>query len=278
MFLATSESGANDRIWKEIKKTIHTDADKLFKKIREAYAVLSVSNKRKAYKLKLLKDDSWFGIYVEDHIHSDRGNMENHWIADYTNYDDMKYAPAANEGQKTLPEGAKGDSTKITTPDIVEEQQVTQNWPFRVVLGLQCKAVTLLQSKKAETPQSFTPLSPKTTGNQEDTGANDDLTVKRKRGSPFKVKRRGKLPKTPLAVAVTNETGDAIPGAVNGDNALNRGAETELALPHDAFNTVKGKRGKRRSIIILESEAAPQVPIADILNDKLSTEDIYRPP
>ncbi|GKD42186.1 DnaJ domain, zinc finger, CCHC-type, tetratricopeptide-like helical domain protein, partial [Tanacetum coccineum] len=58
-FLAISESGADGRIWKEIKKTIHTDADKLFKKIREAYAVLSDSKKRKAYKLKLLTEDSW---------------------------------------------------------------------------------------------------------------------------------------------------------------------------------------------------------------------------
>ncbi|GJU59597.1 agenet domain-containing protein [Tanacetum coccineum] len=155
-------------------------------------------------------------------------------------------------------EGAEGDSTKITTPNIVEEQQVTQNWPFSVVMGLQCKAVTLLQSKKAESPQSFTPLSPKTTGNQEETGANADTTLKRKRGRPFKVKKRGKLPKTPSAVAVTNESGDATPGAVNGDNTLNRGAERELALMQDAFKTVKGKRGKRRSIIGLEIEAAGQ--------------------
>ena len=32
--------------------------------------------------------------------------------------------------------GAEGDSSKTTTPDIVEEQQVTQNWPIRVVMGL----------------------------------------------------------------------------------------------------------------------------------------------
>ncbi|PWA96053.1 leucine-rich repeat domain, L domain-like protein [Artemisia annua] len=81
-----------------------------------------------------------------------------------------------NNDQKTLPE-AKGDSTKITTPDIVEEQ-VNQNWNVRVVISLQCKAVTLLQSNKpkqlssendplnpeAETPQYFTALTHKTTG------------------------------------------------------------------------------------------------------------------
>ncbi|GJR38982.1 hypothetical protein Tco_1214666 [Tanacetum coccineum] len=161
MFLATSESRGDGRIWKEIKKTIHTDADKLFNKIKEAYVVLSVFNKPgKRVKAVGLKSVG---------IKSARKTRE---------------ISAANEGHNTLPEGAKGDSTKITTLDIVEEQQVTQNWPFRVVLGLQ--------------------------------------------------------------FALTNETEYAIPGAVNRDNTLNRGAKTELALPHDAFKTVKGKRGKRR--------------------------------
>ncbi|GJZ67025.1 DnaJ domain, zinc finger, CCHC-type, tetratricopeptide-like helical domain protein [Tanacetum coccineum] len=44
-FLAISESGGDGHIWKEIKKTIHMDPYKLFEKIGEAYAVLSVSNK-----------------------------------------------------------------------------------------------------------------------------------------------------------------------------------------------------------------------------------------
>lgn len=42
-FLARSESGLDS--WKEIFTTIHKDADKLFKKIGEAYAVLSDTNK-----------------------------------------------------------------------------------------------------------------------------------------------------------------------------------------------------------------------------------------
>ncbi|GKB33788.1 DnaJ domain, zinc finger, CCHC-type, tetratricopeptide-like helical domain protein [Tanacetum coccineum] len=41
MFLAICKCGADSHIWKEIKKTIHMDADKLFKKIGEAYVVLS---------------------------------------------------------------------------------------------------------------------------------------------------------------------------------------------------------------------------------------------
>nr|GEW08759.1 DnaJ homolog subfamily C member 7-like [Tanacetum cinerariifolium] len=44
-FLARSESGADGDIWKDIMTTIHMDADKLFKKIGEAYAVLSDANK-----------------------------------------------------------------------------------------------------------------------------------------------------------------------------------------------------------------------------------------
>nr|GEW08760.1 DnaJ domain, zinc finger, CCHC-type, tetratricopeptide-like helical domain protein [Tanacetum cinerariifolium] len=56
-FLARSESGADGDIWKDIMTTIHMDADKLFKKIGEAYAVLSDANKRHAYNLEdVMKD------------------------------------------------------------------------------------------------------------------------------------------------------------------------------------------------------------------------------
>ncbi|KAK1420694.1 hypothetical protein QVD17_22504 [Tagetes erecta] len=50
-FLARSESGLDGHVWKEIFTTIHKDADKLFKKIGEAYAVLSDSNKRFSYSM-----------------------------------------------------------------------------------------------------------------------------------------------------------------------------------------------------------------------------------
>ena len=44
-FLTRSESGAEGDVLKEIFTTIHKDADKLFKIIGEAYAVLSDANK-----------------------------------------------------------------------------------------------------------------------------------------------------------------------------------------------------------------------------------------
>ncbi|KAI7755136.1 hypothetical protein M8C21_026006, partial [Ambrosia artemisiifolia] len=51
-FLARSESGLDGQVWKEIFTTIHRDADKLFKKIGEAYAVLSDTKKRFSYNLQ----------------------------------------------------------------------------------------------------------------------------------------------------------------------------------------------------------------------------------
>ncbi|KAI3782644.1 hypothetical protein L2E82_12697 [Cichorium intybus] len=45
-FLTRCESGADGDVWKEIFETIHKDANKLFKLIGEAYAVLSDANKR----------------------------------------------------------------------------------------------------------------------------------------------------------------------------------------------------------------------------------------
>jgi DnaJ family protein C protein 7 len=43
--LARSESGDDGRLWKEISLEVHKDADRLFKMIGEAYAVLSDPNK-----------------------------------------------------------------------------------------------------------------------------------------------------------------------------------------------------------------------------------------
>lgn len=57
-FLVRSESGADGHVWTEIFTTIHEDADKLFKIIGEAYAVLSDANKRFKYNLEdAMKDD-----------------------------------------------------------------------------------------------------------------------------------------------------------------------------------------------------------------------------
>ncbi|KAK9922123.1 hypothetical protein M0R45_030603 [Rubus argutus] len=51
-FLARSESGDDGRLWKEISLEVHKDADRLFKMIGEAYAVLSDPNKRSEYDLE----------------------------------------------------------------------------------------------------------------------------------------------------------------------------------------------------------------------------------
>ncbi|KAI3801302.1 hypothetical protein L1987_29406 [Smallanthus sonchifolius] len=58
-FLARSDSALDGHAWKEIFTTIHKDADKLFKKIGEAYAVLSDTNKRFSYNLQDHDDFGW---------------------------------------------------------------------------------------------------------------------------------------------------------------------------------------------------------------------------
>ncbi|KAF6152955.1 hypothetical protein GIB67_039662 [Kingdonia uniflora] len=50
-FLARSENG-DDWVWKEIAEEVHKDADRLFKMIGEAYAVLSDPEKRSRYDLE----------------------------------------------------------------------------------------------------------------------------------------------------------------------------------------------------------------------------------
>ncbi|GMN55421.1 hypothetical protein TIFTF001_024544 [Ficus carica] len=50
-FLARTDSGDEGRLWKEISQEIHKDADRLFKMIGEAYAVLSDPDKRSQYDL-----------------------------------------------------------------------------------------------------------------------------------------------------------------------------------------------------------------------------------
>ncbi|GMP84302.1 hypothetical protein CsSME_00037876 [Camellia sinensis var. sinensis] len=50
--LARSESGDDGQLWKEIADEVHKDADRLFKTIREAYAVLLDPTKRSHYDLQ----------------------------------------------------------------------------------------------------------------------------------------------------------------------------------------------------------------------------------
>ncbi|PNY04351.1 DnaJ heat shock n-terminal domain-containing protein [Trifolium pratense] len=78
--LARSEVGDEGHVWKEISQEVHKDADRLFKMIGEAYAVLSDTAKvrseydmeeniRKTYKQKLLTDDmDIIGGHMEIHI------------------------------------------------------------------------------------------------------------------------------------------------------------------------------------------------------------------
>ncbi|XP_062002722.1 uncharacterized protein LOC133720442 [Rosa rugosa] len=67
-FLARSESGDEGQLWKEISLEVHKDADRLFKMIGEAYAVLSDPNKRSEYDLeedirKSAKESKERGVY-----------------------------------------------------------------------------------------------------------------------------------------------------------------------------------------------------------------------
>ncbi|XP_041028614.1 uncharacterized protein LOC121268417 isoform X2 [Juglans microcarpa x Juglans regia] len=48
-FLARSESGDEGQLWKEISQEVHKDADRIFKMIGEAYAILSDANKHLLY-------------------------------------------------------------------------------------------------------------------------------------------------------------------------------------------------------------------------------------
>ncbi|ESR34406.1 hypothetical protein CICLE_v100041522mg, partial [Citrus x clementina] len=48
-FLVRTENGDEGRLWKEIAHEVHKDADRLFKMIGEAYAVLSDPTKRSEY-------------------------------------------------------------------------------------------------------------------------------------------------------------------------------------------------------------------------------------
>ncbi|KAJ1430028.1 DnaJ domain, conserved site, partial [Sesbania bispinosa] len=78
--LARSEAGDEGRVWKEISQEVHKDADRLFKMIGEAYAVLSDPAKRseydleeeirKASKQKLPTDDmdGIIGRHMDNHI------------------------------------------------------------------------------------------------------------------------------------------------------------------------------------------------------------------
>ncbi|CAH1413064.1 unnamed protein product [Lactuca virosa] len=128
-----------------------------------------------------------------------------------------------------LPKGGEGDSMKIKTPKSVEKvvhvSEELHPPPITCVMGLQCKVVTtMLQTKNVNE------------GKEADGGSG---TLKRKRGRPFKSKL--KKPKTPLAVTVIHENGDALPLT---KTPIEKVPNTTIKK----YKSVKGKRGKRRKI------------------------------
>ncbi|KAJ8751176.1 hypothetical protein K2173_016357 [Erythroxylum novogranatense] len=92
--LARSDNG-DDRLWKEIGEEVHKDADRLFKMIGEAYAVLSDPNKRSQYDLEeemrnAQKKRNGSGIYK---THTDaqsypfeRSNSRRQWTEVWRSY------------------------------------------------------------------------------------------------------------------------------------------------------------------------------------------------
>ncbi|KAK1437223.1 hypothetical protein QVD17_03011 [Tagetes erecta] len=151
---------------------------------------------------------------------------------------------------KTSPKAA-GDSA--TTPNVVKEKHVTQSTPIPVIMGLQCNAVTVSQSKNSKqltskSPQNVVkpgslqigvPSAPKGTGIQEGKEADSDTITNGKRGRPFKT--RSKNDKSSLPV--NNQNGDASVTRMPNKSGI------DLTLQQEKYKqTVTGKRGKRRMI------------------------------
>ncbi|CAH1447539.1 unnamed protein product [Lactuca virosa] len=142
---------------------------------------------------------------------------------------------ADSRGVKALPQG----EMKIKTPKIVEKEHVPREFgpPITCVMGLQCKAMTISQTKNVKKiVESGVPLTPKTTGNQEEKAVDGGMSLKRKRGRPFKSQ-----PKTPLAV--THENGDA--GQQKNTPVVNNTEKLPNTTSSVKYQSVKGKRGKR---------------------------------
>lgn len=87
-FFARSESGNEGQLWKEIATEVHESADRLFKIIGEAYAVLSDPTKRAQYDLeedirKAHKESSGYSNYrSSSHFQSspfERGSSRRNW-------------------------------------------------------------------------------------------------------------------------------------------------------------------------------------------------------
>ncbi|XP_023753016.1 DUF724 domain-containing protein 2 isoform X1 [Lactuca sativa] len=138
-----------------------------------------------------------------------------------------------------LPEGGEGDSMKIKTPKSVEKvvhvSKEVHPPPITCVMGLQCNVVTNMLQTKNVNVKSPTMIPPNE-GKEADGGSG---TLKRKRGRPFKSKL--KKPKTPLAVTMIHENEDASPLT---KTPVEKVPNTTIKK----YQSVKGKRGKRRKI------------------------------
>ncbi|KAK5803853.1 hypothetical protein PVK06_031502 [Gossypium arboreum] len=93
-FLARSETGDEGQLWKEIAEEIHKDADRLFKMIGEAYAVLSDTEKRSEYDLEeeirktpIKSKSNAFERARDDYgYHYERSSSRRYWRGNWNDY------------------------------------------------------------------------------------------------------------------------------------------------------------------------------------------------
>ncbi|KAH1090538.1 hypothetical protein J1N35_017795 [Gossypium stocksii] len=93
-FLARSETGDEGQLWKEIAEEIHKDADRLFKMIGEAYAVLSDTEKRSEYDLEeeirkapnKSKSNAYERPRDDDGYHYERSSSRRYWRGNWNDY------------------------------------------------------------------------------------------------------------------------------------------------------------------------------------------------
>nr|KJB35956.1 hypothetical protein B456_006G135000 [Gossypium raimondii] len=93
-FLARSETGDEGQLWKEIAEEIHKDADRLFKMIGEAYAVLSDTEKRSEYDLEeeirkapnKSKSNAYERARDDYGYHYERSSSRRYWRGNWNDY------------------------------------------------------------------------------------------------------------------------------------------------------------------------------------------------
>ncbi|KAK8279893.1 hypothetical protein V6Z12_D09G140600 [Gossypium hirsutum] len=93
-FLARSETGDEGQLWKEIAEEIHKGADRLFKMIGEAYAVLSDTEKRSEYDLEeeirkapnKSKSNAYERARDDYGYHYERSSSRRYWRGNWNDY------------------------------------------------------------------------------------------------------------------------------------------------------------------------------------------------